>query len=469
MGGMGGNAGSGVIVPCLDLGGPGCAGMGGVGAGPSGGGVGAGPSGGGGGAGPTGGGGAGPSGGGVDPGAGTGAAPTGGTGPTGGAGGMPSTTLGTIIVSAGTLARDHTIVAFPFPAGVGKELALRDPDGNQIPMDMNPVDGNAIFILPSLAANMTATYTILQLPAALPNAISANNEGGHVVISIGSTRVFRWTLVDDNFRNRSANDVRAGYIFPLYSPGGLNVADDYASDHPHMHGVWSAWTATTFRNHRVDFWNGYANQGHVDQTSFDGGWSGPVHSGLSASIQHDDITVTPPVTALREKWVVTVYKTHDGTAPYFVFDIDSVQTTATTDPLILEQYHYGGFGFRGAQEWATAATYLTSEGHNRTSGDGQNARWCAMWGDIGGRIAGYAGLGHPTNVRAPQGLRIHPSNPYWAFLPTTALKGGRYTIESGVPYKSRFRVVTFDGAGNAQLLNRLWDDYATPPTVQVMP
>jgi hypothetical protein len=187
------------------------------------------------------------------------------------------------------------------------------------------------------------------------------------------------------------------------------------------------------------------------------------------NIIHEDITTTPRVTALNEKWVVSIYKTHDGAAPYFLFDIDSVQTTATTDPLILEQYHYGGFGFRGAQEWATAASYLTSEGHNRTTGDGQNARWCAQFGSINGRTGGYAGLGHPTNVRAPQGLRIHPSNPYWAFLPTTALKGGRYTIESGVPYKSRFRIIVFDGNANATLLNALWDDFATPPTVTVLP
>jgi hypothetical protein len=392
---------------------------------------------------------------------------SGGAVATGGTGATP-TTLGTIIVSAGTKNRDRTPVAFPFPAGVGKSLALRDMQGAQIPLHMNPADGNAIFILPSLAANMTATYTVLEVPAP-PPAITAGVEGNHLFISIGATKVFRWTTVNDNFRNRSANDVRAGYIYPLYTPMGVNVADDYAEDHPHMHGIWSAWTWTTFRNHKVDFWNGYANQGHVDQKSVDGRWEGPVHAGLIAQMVHDDITTTPRVTVLNEKWVVTVYKTHDGAAPYYLFDIDSVQTTATTDPLILDQYHYGGFGFRGAQEWATAASYLTSEGHTRANGDGQNARWCAQYGNVNGKIGGYAGLGHPTNLRAPQGLRIHPSNPYWAFLPTTALKGGAYTIQVGVPYKSRFRIVVFDGNADAALLNRLWDDYATPPTVQVMP
>jgi hypothetical protein len=268
--------------------------------------------------------------------------------------------------------------------------------------------------------------------------------------------------------------VRAGYIYPFYTPGGLNVVDDYAEDHPHMHGLWSAWTSTTFRGHKVDFWNGYANQGIVDldpAAPTDGAWGGPVHTGFIANLDHIDYTTGQNVVVLKEKWVVTVYKTHDGTSPYYVLDIDSVQNAFTQDELALEQFHYGGFGFRGAQEWTTPAnvSYLTSEGHTRANGDGQNARWCAQYGNINGKTGGYAALGHPTNVRAPQGLRIHPSNPFFAFLPVTPLKGGRYTIEPGVPYKSRFRVVSFDGNADAALLNRLWDDFATPPTVTRMP
>jgi hypothetical protein len=393
-----------------------------------------------------------------------GAAPTGGTGGTGAA-----VVLGRIQVNAGTKNRDHTPVTFPFPPGAMKNIVLKDPAGAAVQVQASPADGNFTFILPTLAANQQIIYTVEQLPAAPPPGVTQVTEGNQLFFSVGTTRLFRWTYTADNFRNRAANDVRAGYIYPLYTPAGLNVADDYAEDHPHMHGVWSAWTRTTFRNHAVDFWNGYANQGHVDQKNVEGFWTGQVTGGLIANIVHDDITTTPRVTVLNERWVVTIYKTHDGAAPYFLFDVDSVQNTATTDPLVLEEYHYGGFGYRGAQEWATTVSFLTSEGHNRTSGDGQNARWCAMYGAINGRTGGYAGLGHPTNIRAPQGLRIHPSNPYWAFLPTTVLKGGRYTIAAGTPYKSRFRLVVFDGNADAALLNRLWDDFATPPTVTVLP
>jgi hypothetical protein len=347
--------------------------------------------------------------------------------------------------------------------------------GALIPMQVNPADGNAIFILPSLPAGQQVTYTIEEsaapAPAGMTTAVENTTSGQQLFIKDGTNQVFRWVLTDDNFRNVAANNVRSGYIYPLYTPGGLNVAGDYQDDHPHMHGVWSAWTSTTFRGHKVDFWNGYANQGIVDLHDTDGLWGGPVHAGLTANLDHIDWTTEPDVVVLTERWVVTVYKTHDGPAPYYVFDVDSVQQAATGDALTLEQFTYGGFGFRGSDQWNTPANvqYLSSEGHNRTTGDGQAARWVAQFGNVMGKPGGYAALGHPTNFRAPQGLRIHPSNPYWAFVPVTALKGGRFTIEPGVPYKSRFRLVTFDGNADAAVLNRIYDDYATPPTVTVLP
>jgi len=388
---------------------------------------------------------------------------TAGTPPVGGA-------LGRIQVSAGEKARDHSVASFSLPAAVGKNVVLKDAQGNQVPLQVD-ADGNAIFVVASLAAGAQAEYTIEELPAAPAPGITTTVEGEQLFVKQGDKTVFRWVLKDDNFRNRAPNDVRSGYVYPLYTPGGVSVADDYAEDHPHMHGIWSAWTLTTFRNHKVDFWNGYDNSGHVDLKEMKLAWSGPVHAGFKAAMIHEDITTNPRVTALNEEWTVTVYKTHDAAPPYYIFDIASTQEAATSDPLILETYHYGGFGFRGAAEWqgANGASYLTSEGFNRGTGDGSRARWCAQWGTVNGKVGGYAGLDHPTNFRHPQGLRIHPSNPYWSFTASTEAAGGRFTIEPGKPYRSRYRVVVFDGAADAALINRIWDDFGSPPTVTVLP
>lgn len=415
--------------------------------------------------------------------AGTGAGATAGTGGTdipgsGGTGGTSGVSLGSIQVDAGALARDHSVVTFSLPTAAGKKnVVLKDSTGNQLPLQVD-AQGKATFILPTLAAGAQATYTVEEVGADLPDGIGPT-QGTDMQMHIkqGDTERFRWMLVPDNFANKPANDVRAGYIYPLYTPSGLQVAGDYGEDHPHMHGIWSAWTLTTYKNRKVDFWNGYDNSGHVDLEQVTGAWSGPVHAGLSATLKHEALTGVPPNMVMREKvmsetWVVTVYKTHeDAATPYYFFDIDSKQEVVTAEKLVIEEYHYGGFGYRSNIAWdAARGSVLTSEGLSRANGaDGSRAKWCASYGPIEGRNGGFAGLSHPTNFRHPQGLRVHPTNPFWSFTPVTAAGGGRFEIVPGTPYVSKYRVVVFDGNADAALLNRLWDDFATPPTVTVLP
>jgi len=396
-------------------------------------------------------------------------------GGSGGSGGSVGAMLGSIQVNAGDLARDHSVVQFSYPQGVGKNLVLNDGSGTQLPLQVD-AEGKATFVLPVLAAGAQATYTVEEVGAPLPDGIAPSTAADNQLhFKQGDTERFRWMLVPDNFNNRPENDVRAGYIYPVYTPAGVQVAGDYAEDHPHMHGIWSAWTLTTFRGDKVDFWNGYDNSGHVDVESPNGVdrvWSGPVHAGLVAQMKHEAIKYTPRVKVMNEEWVVTIYKTHDAaTAPYYIFDIDSVQEVVTPELLVLEEYTYGGFGYRGNLAWQNANnSVLTSEGLTRANGaDGSRAKWCAQYGTVDGKIGGYASLGHPTNFRAPQGLRVHPTNPYWSFTPVTAESGGRTELQPGMPYASKFRVVVFDGNADATLLNRLWNDYATPPTVTVLP
>lgn len=110
---------------------------------------------------------------------------------------------------------------------------------------------------------------------------------------------------------------------------------------------------------------------------------------------------------------------------------------------------------------------LSSDGMNRfdrSTGNGQAVRWCVMGGDVAGTPASFGVLGHPANFRAPQKMRIHPSDPYMVFAP---VRDGEFSIDPGVPYLTRLRFVTIAGAPDAALMDRLWDDYAEPPEVSV--
>jgi len=45
---------------------------------------------------------------------------------------------------------------------------------------------------------------------------------------------------------------------------------------------------------------------------------------------------------------------------------------------------------------------------------------------------------------------------------------GTFTIDPGRPYVSRYRLAAFDGPVQAERAERLWHDFAEPPTIRVV-
>jgi hypothetical protein len=392
-------------------------------------------------------------------------------GATGGAGGAADTGPAPppagegqqVVVEAGDLARKDTIVSFPLaaPAAAGKSFVLRDGQGATLPLQLHE-NGQAAFVLPALAAGAQAVFTLQEAPAAPAAAVTAARESDGVKLSIGASTVFRYQTQGKLPGGVGQSYLRGGYIHPLFTPAAVLVTDDYPGDHRHHHGIWSAWAHTHFEGREMDFWNMGGGSAKVDFESLASSWEGPVHAGFRAHHLFTDLRGNK--TALREEWVVTVYRVSTGTPAYFVFDLDSTQEAASASPVNLDQYLYGGFAFRGSAQWQSGANFLTSEGKDRGSGDNTTARWCYIGGRVDGKPAGYAVLGHPGNFRAPQPMRINPTDPYFSFSP---VKPGGFPIVQGKPYVSRFRFVVADGPPDAALFERQWNDYARPPRVSI--
>jgi hypothetical protein len=150
-----------------------------------------------------------------------------------------------------------------------------------------------------------------------------------------------------------------------------------------------------------------------------------------------------------------------------MFDLVSTQNLVGGKPLVLPEYRYGGLGVRGHIQWngkGDRTVFLTSEGKTREDGNGTKARWTHMGGLVDGRPAGIAILDHPSNFRHPQPTRLNPDNPFFNYSPSVA---GEWRIEPGTPYVSRYRFITYEGQPDRALLERLWNDYATPPVITV--
>jgi hypothetical protein len=333
-------------------------------------------------------------------------------------------------------------------------------------------------VLPALARNTEARFTLVR-PTQTPSGgvtgtpVTGTPVAGAVQFDVGGSRALEFVTTVRLPPGVDTSNARRGYLYPVFTPNGALVTDDYPPDdavemmHLHHHGTWSAWTRTQFNGHEVDFWNPWGT-GHVDLESVAPPWQGPVHAGLSATFTHEDLGDGGAV-ALSERWVVRVYGTHSGAAPYYLFDLESTQE-AVNGTLHLEEYHYGGFGVRGAREWRGGNfQFITSEGDTSQPDEAiaPRARWVHIGGQVGAARAGYALLSHPSNYCAPQGLRLHPTDPYFSIMPVAKNVCGAFDIVPGTPYVSRFRLVTSDGAADPELLERLYDDYAAPPGVIV--
>ena len=79
-----------------------------------------------------------------------------------------------------------------------------------------------------------------------------------------------------------------------------------------------------------------------------------------------------------------------------------------------------------------------------------------MSGLIDEKMAGVSIMGHPTNFRYPQPVRLHPSKPYFCFAPMVV---GEFKIEPGEVFQANYRYVVHDGDLDEQIIRSQWNDY----------
>ena len=258
---------------------------------------------------------------------------------------------------------------------------------------------------------------------------------------------------------------RSGFVHPVFAPNGEIVTAAFPADHPHQHGVFSAWVKTKYAGKQVDFWNLAGRTGYALHERVVATFQTENSAGFEVDLLHR-VASNPPVDVLREHWKLTVQPT-DGT--YNCFDLETTQHAITDLPLVVEKYHYGGVAVRGPTSWLLAndadrrssssqpndtCFFLNSLGQDRIAGNHAHAKWVALSGQLNGKSASIIVFDHPQNFRSPQASRLHPTKPYFCFSPCV---DGEFVIDKSNPYRARYRFIVTSEAPDAKWLDSTWN------------
>jgi hypothetical protein len=255
---------------------------------------------------------------------------------------------------------------------------------------------------------------------------------------------------------------RSGCLHPVLSPQGRAVTEMFPVDHPHQHGIYSAWVKTSYGGDPVDFWNSARKTGRVFHQRVVSVFGEQDAAGFEVDLIHQ-VVAKQPVDVLCERWRITVHAIQDD---LHCFDLETKQSALTDTPLVIDQYHYGGVALRGPTRWLTSKNpkaddsvsspsgFLNDLGSDRIEGNHQHAKWVALWGEIDGHPVSIAVLSHAENFRAPQAARLHPTKPYFCFAPCV---DDAFVIDQDHPYVGKYRFLITDTMPDPALIQKQWD------------
>ncbi|PIB28531.1 PmoA family protein [Maribacter sp. 4G9] len=300
--------------------------------------------------------------------------------------------------------------------------------------------------------------------------LTAKKEDGLLTLSIGNEpRVgYRYGMhyppngVDSIFK-------KSGFIHPLLTPSGDTLTRINPPDHWHHYGIWGPWTHTRIDTVRVDFWNIGDGNGTVLHKEFKKESNGQVASGFTAVQEHMDLkTENSPQVALEEKLEVKIWELNNKNR--YIMDYSSSFTSPLKNGILFEAYRYGGgIGMRFTERWKKDnCKVLTSEGKDRLSADGTNAKWAIVSGEAsnGTGTNGILFLSHSGNRMHPEPMRVWPidgnggrGDMFFEFCP---IRHEPWEIEPNQVYQLKYRMVVFEGELSPEEAEAYWKDFVEP-------
>ncbi|MDZ7608766.1 MAG: PmoA family protein [Cyclobacteriaceae bacterium] len=307
------------------------------------------------------------------------------------------------------------------------------------------------------------------------NPVSIDRLGNNLLVRYGDKNILQYNF-DEAPVPKGASPLfrRGGFIHPLWTPKGEVLTRIQPPDHYHHMGLWNPWTHTEYNGKIIDFWNLIKGEGTVKPVSVTSITENPYYAGFKVLHDHVDlngVTADGFLVILKEKWDVKVW---DAGPDFRVIDFVSTFNNVTDSVFTIKEYRYQGFGLRATEKWNDGtAKIITSDGKDKSTGNGTRARWCDINGESVAGTSGVVFMTNPSNYNFPEPIRIWPTGTNGkvedVFFNFNPAMDRDWVIKPHQNYQLRYRMLLYDGSVSVEQVERLWRDYAYPPAVSVVP
>lgn len=229
------------------------------------------------------------------------------------------------------------------------------------------------------------------------------------------------------------NRRRCCYLYPVYTPAGVSVLDDFPQDHYHHRGLFWAWPVVETGGHQYDLWMNMTASHRTEST--------PVTRATAAEarLEARNFWQAGGHDIVREDLGITIWPAQGAARELMV----ELTLEALSAPVKLEGSReagksYGGFSARFA---AREKTVLRADGLALNRDEDLNPhQWAELEGVYGGKRAVLRITSDPGNPGAPYQWCLRNYGFVGASFPgrTPAVDG--FTLQPGKPLKLAFRV-----------------------------
>lgn len=299
----------------------------------------------------------------------------------------------------------------------------------------------------------TLCFLMLSVPACLAGQSKA-------VISLDGAELVVYQSAP--LTNPKGGEIFQGsnFIHPLKTPSGFTVTDFQPDDHLHHFGLWWPWKYLEIEGRQILFWELQRGEGIVQAVQAD-----PLPGGLLTQSVYLDRKASGGVRVrLSEHTRIVAGPVVDNPVRGYPLDLEITQRVVGDAPVVVSQYRYSGFGFRGTPLWKLENSHLlTSAGHERPDANGTPARWVRAEGQTDADAwAGTLLMSHPENHAYPEKIRTwnqqHGGSIFVNFNP---VMDASWTLQPGQSYRRRYRVFVYDDRLSTEAAEALWQNYAT--------